>query len=396
MCARRALPSARRCVRAVIFLQFYMVNEAVRSMSGDETCEETDWMHDTHGIDSSHLLSVKVEYYRSFEFSLRWTPMSFRRSSRLKSILKTPVLDEDVEQPRRRSLRGRSRLKETDAIKSNNCDIIDLINRNRDLDHTAKLGEAVGVLDFGLDQSNDEDGSESCSIVSGPSTLCQDNKEELCHNLCSACQELYKKAKSLKTPILSKLLDNDPQSLTCDQWVLMKKWKPKRLPDARQKFLSHLRLDSGVSMWREDQSSPCLRAHTFLQRNLRRAKRLAEMNKKKRRRGKSQNFRVAKQQRLQNNHHRQHTNTKGSVNSPSCFSSCSNLQDGSSPEVESRAAKDVTVQLIPSPVAPKFATSAEVRAQERAPKKMSEFRDLLAQLRGTSSMITREAHYQKH
>ncbi|MEQ2215566.1 hypothetical protein XENOCAPTIV_002724 [Xenoophorus captivus] len=171
--------------------RFYTVNEAARSMSGDETCEETDWM--------------------SFEFSLRWTPMSFRRSSRLKSILKTPVLDKDVEQPRRRSLRGRSRLKETDAIKSDNCDIINLINRNRDSDHTAKLGEAVGILDFGLDQSDDEDGSESSSsssIVSGPSTLCQDNKEELCHNLCSACQELYKKAKSLKTPILSKLLDN--------------------------------------------------------------------------------------------------------------------------------------------------------------------------------------------
>ncbi|MED6295088.1 hypothetical protein CHARACLAT_027802 [Characodon lateralis] len=302
-----------------------------------------------------HMALIHLIYCPSFEFSLRWTPMSFRRSSRLKSILKTPVLDEDVELPRRRSLRGKSRLKETDAIKSDNCDIIDLINRNRDLDHTAKLGEAVGILDFGLDQSNDEDGSESSSIVSGPSTLCQDNKEELCHNLCSACQELYKNAKSLKTPILSKLLDNDPQSLTCDQWVLMKKWKPKRLPDARQKLLSHLRL-SGVSMWREDQSSPCLRAHAFLQRNLRQAKRLAEMNKKKRRRGKSQNFRVAKQQRLQNNHHRQHTNTK----------------------------------------APKSATSAEVRAQERAPKKTSEFRDLLAQLRGTSSMITREAHYQKH
>ncbi|KAM4728101.1 uncharacterized protein FYW61_011243 [Anableps anableps] len=373
-----------------------MVNEAARSMSGDENCEGSHPTFDTHGYNLSHSLSVKVEYYRSFECILNWTmPMSRRRSSRLKStqesIKKSPTSDKDIEQPRIRSQRGRSRLKETNPYESEECDIIDLINRNPVAKQEAAK-EAVGILNYGLDKSNDESGSES-SIVSGPSALCYDNRDELYRDVCSACYKLYEKAKRLKSPIKSKLLDNDPESLTCDQWVLIKKRKPRGLPDARGKLLIHVLLDDGTAVWRGEQSSPCSRPHVFLQRNLRRANSLAEMKKKRRRkkkrRGNSQGSRVAKQQRLQNNHPKQHTNIKGLVDNPnSCFSSCSNLRDCTSPEMESRAKKDVTVEVVPSSVALK--ASAEGRAQKRAPKKTCEFRDLLAQLRGNSSMIIRE------
>lgn len=319
--------------------------------------------------------------------------MSLRRSSRLKSALTSPKSDQNDAQPHLRSQRGRSRLKGTDVDESEDCDIIDLIiNENQDTDHAAKLGaarEAVGILSFGLDGSNDESGSESSSssIVSGPSTLCYDKRD---YDLCSACQKLYEKAKRLKTPMKSKLLDNDPESLTCDQWVLRKKWKPRRLPDVRRKLLSQVRLDDGVTTWQREQSSPCSRPHTFLQRNLRRASSSAEVKKTRRRRrkrrGNSQGSRVAKQQRLHND---QHTNIKGLVREPNGHFS-SDARNRTSPGTESRCESDETVQRVPSSAARKAMTPAKARAQKRAPKKTCQFRDLLAQLRGNSSMIIRE------
>lgn len=137
--------------------------------------------------------------------------MSLRRSSRLKSSLKSPKSDPDDSKPHLRCQRGRSRSKGADAEESEDCDIIDLlINENQDTDHAAELGaarEAVGILSYGLDRSNDDSGSESSSssIVSGPSTLCYDKRD---YDLCLTCQKLYEKAKRLKTPMKSKLLDN--------------------------------------------------------------------------------------------------------------------------------------------------------------------------------------------
>lgn len=314
--------------------------------------------------------------------------MSLRRSSRQKSTLTSPKSDENDAQPHLRSQRGRSRLKGTDVDESEDCDIIDLIiNENQDTDHAAKLGaarEAVGILSYGLDGSNDESGSESSSssIVSGPSTLCYDKRD---YDLCSSCQMLYEKAKRLKTPMISKLLDNDPESLTCDQWVLRKKWKPRRLPDVRRKLLSQVRLDDGVTTGQREQSSPCSRPHTFLQRNLRRTSSSTGVKKNRRkRRGNSQGSRVAKQQRLD-----QHTNIKGLVREPNGHFS-SDARNRSSPDTESGGENDETVQRVPSLADRKAITPAEARAQKRAPKKTCQFRDLLAQLRGNSSMIIRE------
>ncbi|XP_043989269.1 uncharacterized protein si:ch211-227n13.3 [Gambusia affinis] len=366
-------------------------------MSEDENCEGSEPTYDATDFDVSHSLSIKVEYYRSFEYTLNWTtPMSLRRSSRLKFPQKSPASDDVVARPRRRSQRGRPRLEETRADESEESDIIDLITS----DPFAKQGaarEAVGMLSYGLDKSNDESGSESSnsSIVSGPSTLCCDYRDELYRDVCSACHKLYEKAKRLKTPIRSKLLDNDPKSLTCDQWVLMKRWKPKGQPDARQKSLSHIQLDDGVVMRRGEQSSPCSRPHIFLKRNLRRASSMVKNQKKKkrrrrRRRDSSQGPRVAKQHRLQNNSLRQHTNTKGMVDNPNgSFSKGGDPGAQISPETEGCSKNDVT-ELVPSSAAPKAPASAAVGAPRRAPKRTCEFRDLLVQLRGRSSMIIRE------
>ncbi|KAM4557682.1 uncharacterized protein V3H82_017379 isoform 2-T2 [Fundulus diaphanus] len=351
-------------------------------MSGDENCEESDDPTcDTHGFDLSGSLSIRVEYYRSCEYSLTWTTsMSPRRSSRLKSSQKSPSSEEGGSQPRLRSQRGRSASKETAAQGSDGHDVIDLIVRNFESDRAdidGAAGEAVGALGYGLDTSKDERSSECSSIASGPSSLSHHGRAEIYRDLCSACQKLYKKAKRSATPIKSKLQDNDPESLTCDEWVLKKKWTPRRRPDARRKLLSPLHLDAGLGLLHGQHLSLCSRPHPFLQRNLRRAKRAAEQKTKRRRkrRRSSRGSRVAKQQRLQNDQH--HAKTKGLVHNPAGRSS-------SSPR------KHVTVERVASPAAASATTSSEARAQERAPRKTSAFRDLLAQLRGNSSRIIRE------
>ncbi|XP_035993883.1 uncharacterized protein si:ch211-227n13.3 isoform X2 [Fundulus heteroclitus] len=349
-------------------------------MSGDEYYEESDDPTcDTHGFDLSGSLSIRVEYYRSCEYSLTWTTsMSPRRSSRLKSSHKSPSSEEGGSQPRLRSRRGRSASKESDSH-----DVIDLIVSNFESDRADKdeaAGEAVGALGYGLDTSKDERSSECSSIASGPSSLSHHGGAELYCDLCSACQKLYSKAKRSATPIKSKLQDNDPESLTCDEWVLKKKWTPRRRPDARRKLLSPLHLDAGLGLLRGQHLSFCSRPHPFLQRNLRRAKRAAEQKTKRRRkrRRSSRGSRVAKQQRLQNDQH--HAKTKGLVMN----------RAGRSRSSRGRAQRHVTVERVASPAAASAATSSEARAQERAPKKTSAFRDLLAQLRGNSSRIIRE------
>lgn len=125
-------------------------------------------------------------------------------------------------------------------------------------------------------------------------------------------------------------------------------------------------------------------------RNLRRASSSAEVKKNRRRRrkrtGNSQGSRVAKQQRL---HDDQHTNINGLARGPNGRLS-SDLRDQTSPDTESGGENDETAQRVPSSAARKAIAPAEVRAQKRAAKKTCQFRDLLAQLRGNSSMIIRE------
>ncbi|XP_013864439.1 uncharacterized protein LOC106517932 [Austrofundulus limnaeus] len=165
----------------------------------------------------SHSLSLKLEYYRCVEFNLKWTRhMSPRCSSRLSKASKTrvqnrPKPSQDVApgEPRRQT--RRTRLRNADGCKAeadDEKDLLDLIDSSGE--------DAVEIVDNGLDVSDEDLASDCCSVVSGPSMVrhAPSKTPKSSHGLCSACRELYQKAKRTKAPIKNKLLDNDPKSLT--------------------------------------------------------------------------------------------------------------------------------------------------------------------------------------
>ncbi|XP_039999469.1 uncharacterized protein si:ch211-227n13.3 isoform X2 [Xiphias gladius] len=342
-----------------------------------------------------------------------------RRSARLtkshkRSPQRSPSPNEEVIQRKLRVKRQRTGQRKTEAgdgavntDEGSNRDIIDIINDTHDAKRMAEEdeGKFVEVADKGVDESDEDCGSGTSSIASGPSLLYHTTtkKRRPSRDLCSACKKLYQKAKKSKAPIKNKLLDNNPKSLTCDQWVLIKKWKPRRLPNARGKLLTHVQLvekrlqvNKGVKQSEQyvGESTACSRPHTFLQRNLRRCVRVPvkkerkKNERRKRPREDSQGSRVAKQQRLHSNSHRQHIGTSSTDDSglhlTSGHGSSGGFESCSDQETNSQADTDVTVESIPS------TKPREVPPRQKTPKKTSGFRDLLAQLRGNSSMIVRE------
>ncbi|TKS80244.1 hypothetical protein D9C73_013523 [Collichthys lucidus] len=166
-----------------------------------------------------------------------------------------------------------------DADEGNVRDLIDIINSTNDAKHVEEEGEEedggdlLKVVDEGVDCS-DED--SVTSVASGPSRKWRPSpkKHRPLQGVCSACRKLYQKAKKMKAPLKNKLLDNNPKSLTCDQWVLLKKWTPRRLPNARGKLLAHVQLVSeklvvknGAKQTKQcAEPSTCRRQHAFLQR----------------------------------------------------------------------------------------------------------------------------------
>ncbi|KAF6730842.1 hypothetical protein FQA47_008463 [Oryzias melastigma] len=103
------------------------------------------------------------------------------------------------------------------------------------------------------------------------------------HNLCPACHKLYQTVKRHRAPIKDKLLDNDPSSLTCDQWVLIKKWLPRKLSHSSRLSRGDARF---IPLRREQrvgagEPMTCSRPHIFLQRNLRQCTRLLAEKKRK-------------------------------------------------------------------------------------------------------------------
>lgn len=336
----------------------------------------------------THSLSFKVEYYRSFECCVKWKgSMSPQRSNRWpkaskKNTQKSPTPKEEVVQHRLRGQRLR-KAKTGDVVSSTGRgtkrDIFALINNAQDEECVGGEdgGKAVEITDKGLDDS-----SVCSSTASGPSFyFANSGKPSPSQNLCSACRKLYQKAKKIKTPIINKLLDNDPKSLTCDQWVLTKKWTPQRLPNARGKLLSHITKLKNAHVKRSELcvggSSTCSRPHTFLHRNLRRCIKVKKERKRKKNRGKrprddSQGPRVAKQQCLQGN--------------TPIRTNCVGDEPNSRQEGSSQGNTDVTVETIPSSVTRKT-TKPNRASSQRASKKTGGFRKLLAELRSKSSII---------
>ncbi|XP_070830868.1 uncharacterized protein [Chaetodon trifascialis] len=344
--------------------------------------------------------------------------MNTRRTSK-KSPPGSPNPEEEVIQRRFRGRRQRAGLRKTKASDSVACtdegrgrDIIDIINSTHGAKHVAEEdeGKFVKVADEGVEQSDEDCSSVSSSIASGPSLhySVSPKKPKPLQGVCSACRKLYQKAKKMKAPIKNKLLDNDPKSLTCDQWVLMKNWRPRRLPNARGRLLTHVQLvkkrlqiknkaKQTVERAGEGGPSACSRPHSFLQRNLQQrlrapVKKERKKNRRKRTRDDSQGPRVAKQQRLHSNGHPRHigigwTENDGlhpaSGHSPG-FEGCREQ------EIGDPADADRTAEFFPSaPIQETTETKGAAHSQ-RAQKKTCGFRDLLAQLRGNSSMIVRE------
>lgn len=266
--------------------------------------------------------------------------------------------------------------------KETDCDIVYSSNGKYDADEDR--GKAVEITDNGLDESDEYGGSECSSIASGPSFLHRAKKLKTSCVLCSACRNLYERAKRTKAQIKNKLQDNDPQSLTCDQWMLRKKRMLRKVPKARRKGLRHVLLikdrEMHVGM---GLPSTCSRPHVFLQRNLKRCP-VVQANKKrkntrKRTRNDSQDSRVVKQHRLQSNSHHELISIS--------LEDSPNSWDSSSQEINNSASAEV----IPSSITVEAIKQKDAGAKQEAPKKMKGFRDLLAQLRG--NMIVREKRF---
>nr|XP_046264558.1 uncharacterized protein si:ch211-227n13.3 isoform X2 [Scatophagus argus]XP_046264559.1 uncharacterized protein si:ch211-227n13.3 isoform X2 [Scatophagus argus]XP_046264560.1 uncharacterized protein si:ch211-227n13.3 isoform X2 [Scatophagus argus] len=348
--------------------------------------------------------------------------MNCRRSSRLtkaseKSLQRSPSPNEVV-QHRLRGKRKRRGLRKSkadyiviDRDKRRDRDIIDIINNDQDAKHIAKKdeGKFVEVADEGVDMSDEDCNSVTSSVASGPSCLHSNSAQK--HSLCSACQKLYHKAKKMKAPIKSKLLDSDPKSLTCDQWVLIKNWRPKRLPSARGKLLIHVHLVKKRLKVKDDarrtekcvgggQLSACSRPHTFLQRNLRRCVRVPvkkkRKNRRKRTRTDSQSPCVTKQQCLHSNNHQQHISIDRPDNdglySTSGHSSCPGFEGWSEKGMDDTEDTHLAAELISTTVTLQQTTQQrEDPPKQKPPKKTRGFRDLLAQLRSNSSVIVKES-----
>ncbi|XP_033506281.1 uncharacterized protein LOC117271877 isoform X4 [Epinephelus lanceolatus] len=372
----------------------------------------TDSEHEVEGLECfTNSLSIRVQYYRLFEYSLKWkTPMSPRRSSRLSEVSKkspqgSPSSDEEVIQRRLKGKRQRAGLKKTkegnSVVTDEGRDIIDIINSTHDAKRvTEDDGGKFVLVSEGMDESDDDRHSVASSLASGPSLLrnASPKKPRPSQGLCSACKTLQQRAKKMKAPIKNKLLDTDPKSLTCDQWVLIKTRKPRRLPNVKGKLLIHvqlvkkrLKVKNGTNRLAqcvgERESSACWRPHPFLQRNLKRVRVLVKKAQKKTRRKRtrtgSQSTRVAKQQRRHSNNRISDSSADMSGAHPTSghYSSPGHSSDSSEPDI------NLSVELIPSLVTLETSEPRGTPPEQKAPKRRGGFRDLLVQLRGSSTIV---------
>lgn len=195
--------------------------------------------------------------------------MYTRQSSRIRKGSKekfqgSPSLNDDDVSFHHKGTKKKNRLLRKTKVDSgtntddeSNCYILDIDTTQQK--HVKKDEEWFARMhDEGLDLSDEDCGSVS-SICSGPAALDSNisRKQRPSQGFCSACRNLYKKAKKLKeinnpdngewshrwrkrtTGFPSNMsvrrfvmFLTDPKSLTCDQWVLLKKRRPKRVPNA--------------------------------------------------------------------------------------------------------------------------------------------------------------------
>ncbi|XP_018598675.1 uncharacterized protein LOC108928946 isoform X2 [Scleropages formosus] len=131
----------------------------------------------------------------------------------------------------------------------------------------------LDVVEVGSVKDKDDsfDSLSWTSTASGP-TLLEDKRPLV---PCQNCAKLFTKMKKVKR--WKKIIDYDPASLSCDQWVLNKRWKPSRPHNLKGRLWVHLsrirkRIFSCVDVEQWNESQACSRPHVFLQRNLRRCR----------------------------------------------------------------------------------------------------------------------------
>ncbi|XP_073682361.1 uncharacterized protein [Garra rufa] len=129
--------------------------------------------------------------------------------------------------------------------------------------------ESRGELECVVDES-----SIDLTVESGPSSPCRPVDTVRCRE----CERLFNKM--IKQPSQIKTSrDTNPASLSCDVWVLLKKWHPQRRRHREKGLLwtslSRIRKllagDSDCAVVNRTQAN-CSRPHVFQQRNLRRCK----------------------------------------------------------------------------------------------------------------------------
>lgn len=343
------------------------------------------------------MFTIKVELYRSLEYSMKWKdPMNpIRKSKRLEKFQNHAYVEDPIERKAggRRLENGWGKKTQSENRKNRavekECadDIIDIINRSQESEPEERV--TVEVADEGVEQSDDD----TNSIRSGPSSPKQLPTEKTAAKLCPACRTLYQRVRRMKAPLKDKLLDNNPKSLTCDQWILLKPWCSKTPPDSRGNVSHFLKMvKKGKKKYHVRTEEVCSRPHLFLTRNLRRCVRKPQKKKNRRKRPceDSQDSRVAKQQRLLNDHRQPISNdlslvqplTNGIAHSPDLtYSSGSSLESS-----------DLTLR----PESVTAETDSSKVNTKSVSKKGGGFRDLLAQLRGNHSMIIRESEVTPH
>ncbi|XP_068197233.1 uncharacterized protein si:ch211-227n13.3 [Antennarius striatus] len=262
------------------------------------------------------------------------------------------------------------------------CDIIDPVDDTTKEGHAPEEGEGAGVgagvvllADIGVDQSDEDSDSGSSSVASGPSL----QHGPAPQGVCSTCWKLCLRAKAAGAPPGGQLLVYDPTSLSCDQWVLIKRRSLRGRRHPRATLLASVRRVKGRLQVTTDTTSPeedtptCSRPHPFLQRNLRLCLRASARKERKTRNGVkrsrdgSSGSRAAKHKRLHGDHHHQ-------------LFSDSPDRSGGDPPAEGRL--DATPR---PPCRPRGAMP-----RQKPPRKDGGFRALLTQMRGNSSVIVRE------
>ncbi|XP_077415248.1 uncharacterized protein LOC144044607 isoform X2 [Vanacampus margaritifer] len=340
---------------------------------------------------------LNVFLQSSLEYSLNWrVTMKTRHAYRFKTASKKK-LDKSLnlnEGEVRRLVpdKRRTTFDNSNINKDDNSapDIIDVINSH--VAENSEEGSSVQVDDQGLDESY-----EQCDCSTAPSLLNDTSPKKNGRpptDLCPSCRKFYQRAKRLKRPIKDKCLDNNPTSLTCDQWVLLKKWAPSRLPHSGK--LSHsvrhlcTRLKGKKKEKQDGHQNLCSRLHIFLQRNLRRPRKVPARNERKIKRRKRARDDFCSSQK----HHRANNpaqNNSGNDDDKRNFeSSRAGLDVEGFHSGESADDSDVTTNIPPTFSLESTKLEAVPR-KPKAPAEKTDFHTLLAQLRGSTSSIFKES-----